>query len=332
MVSVDSNVGLLHDDDCEMNNLMQDAVHIENPLASDEEEGDRCIGTHADLAMRDPHGESIGLFSSEMSTSSQARTATLYMANPLAPPEDQDTATAIAGAEALSELLANDSNWRAAVDQEGHAYFIHATTGATTYEMPACIAREQLGHQRDCRERLMVALEALDATGLAANTETGYDAELMELRAELAADLQVVERACTEAVDSDTSDGSISGVPISAVELEAVLLRTDTNLARLESIGMERFQGEGVDGVAASGSKGGRSLWALAREGVGNPEPRAADPWSMVLEHVRRVRANLKPVVQAQREEQEVSGDAWLRTLKGKLRKVQTRRMTTDAL
>ena len=52
----------------------------------------------------------------------------------------------------------------------------------------------------------------------------------------------------------------------------------------------------------------------------------------MVLEHVRRVRANLKPVAQAQREEHEVSGDAWLRTLKGKLRKVHTRRMTTDAL
>ena len=35
----------------------------------------------------------------------------------------------------------------------------------------------------------------------------------------------------------------------SALELEAVLSRTNTSLARLESIGMERFEGVSVDGV-----------------------------------------------------------------------------------
>ena len=60
----------------------------------------------------------------------------------------------------------------------------------------------------------------------------------------------------------------------------------------------------------------GRSLWSLARNGMGKPKPAAAGPWLVVLQHVRRVRANLKPVG---REEEEVSGDAWPRALKGKL-------------
>lgn len=243
-------------------------------------------------------------------------------------------------------MLANDSSWRAAADEQGHAYFIHTTTGVTTYEMPGCIAREQLGHQRDCRERLMLALETLDAAQIAVEgAEAGgdADAELLALRAELAADLQVVERACAEAVDLDAdagsewagslaagfaSDDGFNGIPVSAVELEAVLLRTDTNLARLESIGMERFGGVGTeDPSSVGGGRTGRSLWAVAQDGVRKP---TSDSWSMVLEHVRRMRANLKPVAQAQRQEEEVSGDAWLRALKGKLRKVSVRKMTTS--
>ena len=60
----------------------------------------------------------------------------------------------------------------------------------------------------------------------------------------------------------------------------------------------------------------GRSLWSLARDGTGNPKPVMLPQALVVLQHVRRVRANLKPVG---REKEEISGDAWSRALKGKL-------------
>ena len=82
----------------------------------------------------------------------------------------------------------------------------------------------------------------------------------------------------------------------------------------------------GADGrLLASGGAGvgdgrrGAELWGTLRDGVG---PNKADAsWSLILEHIKRMRAQLKPVAQAA-EEDAVDASAWVRSLRSKLRPV----------
>ena len=368
LVQVDE-APLLHadsmSDEVNMNNLM-----MSNPLAEVDPD-DRSLGP-SEAPIAEPPGRSKNSqgsgFEMRENNEGRFRASTSYMVNPLSLEEGGELfgeGSDIDGGRMDAALLAED-NWRNLVDGQGQEYYVNTQTGVTTYEMPLMMAQRRLSLQRECREKLVAALELLDAPGLlesapradgstdaemvslsgdalldAPYADGSAGAELLELKASLQDDLAVVERACAQAVIGDgASDGMFLGdaaaataggaaeatvAAVSAVELDAVLARTDTSLARLEVLAVE---GCGTDGGVRPG---GKLLWGKAAMAMGNPGAGGSqnDVWSQVLAHVRKVRENLKPVRAAANSTggDDFADGAWLRTLKTKLRPVG-RKMT----
>ena len=326
LVHVDEAPLLGDEDDANMSNLMM------NPLATelDLDERSRTLSDARDEARgRRRISHSMGSIASGQSSEAirKETSSSSYMANPLFLSAERDRAATLyatnplAASEAheVDEALLAADGWRALVDDEGGEYYTHTATGATTLEMPLQIQRKRLSVQRDCAGRLRSALASFE--GISEDECGGAFGDIVQARTDLEADLATIDAAC-----------ELGASAVSSVALHGALARTDSNLSRLEDISFSLLLADGGDLVTgadgrllASGGAGvgdgrrGAELWGTLRDGVG---PSKADAsWSLILEHIKRMRAQLKPVAQAA-EEDAVDASAWVRSLRSKLRPV----------
>lgn len=238
------------------------------------------------------------------------RVASVYMDNPLADITRRSVA--------VDDHLLSQDGWRTFVGEDGEDFFVHDATGAETREMPLEVQRNRLQAQRECAERLRIALQGA-LQGLDGASEDGT--QLAQARVELEADLATIEAAC-----------EVSSTPVDASALQATLARAEVNLCHLEELVGAIYEsgesGGGGDPEQGNATRSGGSLWRAARAGVGvGNNAGGGDSWSLILQHIQRIRAQLKPVAKAMDESQIVEGgaDAWVRSLRSKLRPVADR-------
>ena len=182
------------------------------------------------------------------------------------------------------------SGWCQCVDSNNNEFFVHATTGAISYEMPDEQIRHRLSMQHGCMVKLSSALRALD---IAEN-----DTELKNIRMQIQTDMAIIEAACSVVTQSIGS----------ATETIDALARAETNLVRLEQLATTRS---------------GSFLWGVVRDSTETGEP-LSNMWTSLLDSIHSVRENLRPVQAAsepvvdEKEEQ----NAWVRSLRSKLKPI----------
>jgi hypothetical protein len=235
----------------------------------------------------------------------------LSTANPLADSAGGSVGH-LSGAQLSQELLAAPG-WVQSTDADGNEFFIHNATGVTTYEMPAMFMRHRLSMQHDTTEQLARALVNMDALLDAETDAAASREELLLLRSELEADLETVRAGCVEMADAGL------------VKMETALVRAETNMARLEDIAADycAVNGEAQAGQESNGSRGGKALWGVAADKMGAPGiNKVSGAWHQILDHIRRVRENLKPVEQAVSGREDEDATAFIRSLRSRLRPV----------
>ena len=182
--------------------------------------------------------------------------------------------------------------WCPCVDGKGKEYFIHSTSGAISYDMPTDNIMQRLSIQRECADRLTSALKLLETL------EDNDD--MKKMRTEISIDLETIENAC---MIVSQSVGSVT------ITTDA-LARADTNLMTLENLAISKIEENKKD------------LWGVAR-GAFQPD-QVSSQWSTLLDKIKQVRDNLKPVQEATRSVDDEVDDhsAWVRSLRSKLRPV----------
>jgi len=184
------------------------------------------------------------------------------------------------------------SGWSQLLDSDGVEYFLHNTSGAISYDMPTEEIMLRLSTQRECVDKLTLALRSLG--------DAGGDQDLIRIRLELTIDLETIEYACSV----------INQSICSATMTVDALARADTNLMTLETLITDKVKRSGND------------LWGTVRAVVDTSS--ISPNWNDLLDKIKQVRDNLKPVQEATRPDApaERDGNAWVRSLRNKLRPI----------